>query len=749
METKKKFFYSRTEQYVIGLLREDFSRQIPYRNAVKSYTLAFLFFTIPALSSAQTFSVRKLKEQINVFKTKKNYLTDTSYLNRVISLGFFYADQYPDSALVLLPPITQQCRAAGFAIGEVNSITALGNAWLTKGDSKRAFDSYQQAYGLAESNRLEQAKPGILGNIAIIYLNRGNYTVALEKFYQSLHLAEKRGDKFLIRSTLNNIGTIQFYQGKMKDAEVAFLKTLKISQNLADTENIILSYNNIGEVNIEQGQIQKAIKNLAIAYTLSAQKNMPDMQASISNTLGDAYYRIDSLQSAATYFNSALQTAQKTDNARAIAKAEIGLAKLSTKNKQYTRALYFGLDAVKRAGNMGQVQLQRDAMAVVADIYEQTGDDKNSLFYFKRYKKFADSLVNINNARVSADLKADYEISKKDEIFRRKTTEKNWWIFSAFAALASTMLIIIVIIRNKKKLNNTYTQLQEKTRIIEEQKIVAEKTLDELKATQKQLIQHEKMASLGELTAGIAHEIQNPLNFVNNFSELSNELIEEMVSELDKGNDAEVKAIAEDIKQNLEKINNHGKRADAIVRGMLQHSRISTGVKESTDINGLCDEYLRLSYHGLRAKDKSFNATIKTDFDESIGKIQIIPQDIGRVILNLLTNAFYAVDEKQKAERLKSKMGGDVFEPKVSISTKKEGNQIYIAVKDNGNGISASVKDKIFQPFFTTKPAGQGTGLGLSMSYDIITKGHEGKLTVETVEGEGTTFTISIPNNRV
>tara|TARA_R110001592_G_scaffold164026_1_gene398012 strand:+ start:11333 stop:12634 length:1302 start_codon:yes stop_codon:yes gene_type:complete len=264
-----------------------------------------------------------------------------------------------------------------------------------------------------------------------------------------------------------------------------------------------------------------------------------------------------------------------------------------------------------------------------------------------------------------------------------------------------------------------------------------EKSLADLKATQSQLIQSEKMASLGELTAGIAHEIQNPLNFVNNFSEVSNELIDEMNEELDKGDLEEAKAISLDIKQNLEKINHHGKRADNIVKGMLQHSRSSTGTKEPTDINALTDEYLRLAYHGLRAKDKSFNATLKTDFDESIGKVNVIPQDIGRVILNLITNAFYAVNEqKQKDEH---------FKPIVSVSTKKIGDHLEIKVTDNGGGIPQKILDKIFQPFFTTKPTGQGTGLGLSMSYDIVTKGHGGELKVETKDGEGTTFCINLP----
>ena len=273
---------------------------------------------------------------------------------------------------------------------------------------------------------------------------------------------------------------------------------------------------------------------------------------------------------------------------------------------------------------------------------------------------------------------------------------------------------------------------------------VLEKTLSDLKSTQTQLIQSEKMASLGELTAGIAHEIQNPLNFVNNFSEVNTELLEELKTEADKGNLEEVKAIADYIISNEQKINHHGKRADAIVKGMLQHSRTTSGIKEPADINALCDEYLRLSYHGLRAKDKSFNATIKTDFDASLEKVNIIPQDIGRVILNLLTNAFYVVDEKKKS-------GVENYEPTVSISTSHSplpwrvvGGEVLIKVTDNGNGIPQKVLDKIFQPFFTTKPTGQGTGLGLSLSYDIV-KAHGGELKVETKEGEGSTFIIHLP----
>ena len=245
------------------------------------------------------------------------------------------------------------------------------------------------------------------------------------------------------------------------------------------------------------------------------------------------------------------------------------------------------------------------------------------------------------------------------------------------------------------------------------------------------------MASLGELTAGIAHEIQNPLNFVNNFSEVSTELVDEMNIEMDNGNNEEAKLIAHDLKENLEKINHHGKRAGDIVKGMLEHSKASTGVKEPTDINALADEYLHLFFHGLRAKDKEFIATMKTDFDQTIGIINIIPQDIGRVLLNLYNNAFYAVMEKKKS----AEAG---YEPTVSVGTKKINDKIEIRVKDNGNGIPQKVVDKIFQPFFTTKPTGQGTGLGLSLSYDIV-KAHGGEIRVNTSEGEFTEFVVQLP----
>jgi signal transduction histidine kinase len=323
-----------------------------------------------------------------------------------------------------------------------------------------------------------------------------------------------------------------------------------------------------------------------------------------------------------------------------------------------------------------------------------------------------------------------------------------WWINRKQAKALETERIKR---RNEEEQNrmmaamkvNLESEVKQRTAELTNQKEELQHALSELRSTQAQLVQQEKMASLGELTAGIAHEIQNPLNFVNNFSEVSIELLDELkdevLSKLPDDIKQEADDIISDITQNLTKINQHGKRADAIVKGMLQHSRTTTGKKEPTDINALADEYLRLSYHGLRAKDKMFNAGMKTSFDENIGKIDAIPQDLGRVLLNLFNNSFYSVAEKKKQN-----IAG--YEPTVTVVTKKLANAVEITVSDNGTGIPQKVLDKIYQPFFTTKPTGQGTGLGLSMSYDIITKGHGGDLKVETAEGEFARFIITIPD---
>ncbi len=398
-------------------------------------------------------------------------------------------------------------------------------------------------------------------------------------------------------------------------------------------------------------------------------------------------------------------------------------------------------NGLSKAKAMGDIKKIQGGYYELTKLDSTTGNYKQAYEHYKLYTLYRDSLIKEETEKKALQAKMQYEFDKKQAIAKaeqdKKDAEqkriKNIQYF-AIAALAFLLLAILLFASIQWRNNK---QKKKANALLQQQKEKVEDTLTELKSTQSQLLQAEKMASLGELTAGIAHEIQNPLNFVNNFSEVNKELLIEMKGEIQRGNIGEVTAIANDVIENEEKINHHGKRADAIVKGMLQHSRLSTGAKELTDINALADEYLRLAYHGLRTKDKDFSATMNTDFDETLGNIDIVPQDIGRVLLNLYNNAFYAVNEKSKQQP-------NGYQPIISVSTKKINNYIELTVRDNGNGIPQNKVDKIFQPFFTTKPTGEGTGLGLSLSYDII-KAHGGEIKVETKEGDGTKFIILLP----
>jgi signal transduction histidine kinase len=368
--------------------------------------------------------------------------------------------------------------------------------------------------------------------------------------------------------------------------------------------------------------------------------------------------------------------------------------------------------------------------------WREAGGDKNAFYLNIPPGKYVFRVKGINVDGVQAE--------KMIQVIIEPPWWKTWWAYVIYGLLVLTASLGIHRFQQQRTINRERQKAQVKE-LAQAKEI--EKAYHELRATQSQLIQSEKMASLGELTAGIAHEIQNPLNFVNNFSEVNNELLAEMKEEIDKGKMDDAKSIADDVIRNGQKILNHGKRADAIVKGMLQHSRSGTGQKEPADINALADEYLRLAYHGFRAKDKSFNAALQTDFDKTIGNVNIVPQDIGRVLLNLYNNAFYAVMEKNKAPQPPE--GGVKYEPTITVSTRSikpplGGSGVEIKVTDNGGGIPQKVIDKIFQPFFTTKPSGQGTGLGLSLSYDIV-KAHGGELKVMTNELEYTAFIIQIP----
>jgi two-component system NtrC family sensor kinase len=423
---------------------------------------------------------------------------------------------------------------------------------------------------------------------------------------------------------------------------------------------------------------------------------------------------------------------------------------LLQKNGQFREAIIQAKLALNAAKAIKDPYFMPLISKTISEYYDKLREKDSTLFYLKlsaEYYAQLDSAKNISEIEATqfSDQMHAQETQAQNILEKEKERDR-LRLYGFITGIGILLFVSLIIWRNSVQRKKAYALLQQQKQEIDNQKRKVETTLSELKCTQAQLIQSEKMASLGELTAGIAHEIQNPLNFVNNFSEVNKEMIAELKEEINKGNYDDVKIIADDIEVNEEKINHHGKRADAIIKGMLQHSRQTSSIKEPTDINKLADEYLRLSFHGLRAKDKNFNADFKTDFDNSIGKINIVPQDIGRVLLNLFNNAFYAVNEKHKKQLgLADLTALENYKPLVSVSTKKLNDKIEIKVSDNGNGIPQNIIDKIFQPFFTTKPTGEGTGLGLSLAYDIITKEHNGTIKVESRENEGTTFIIDLP----
>jgi two-component system, NtrC family, sensor kinase len=447
--------------------------------------------------------------------------------------------------------------------------------------------------------------------------------------------------------------------------------------------------------------------------------------------------------------NDALKIRKEKGDKKGIVESYLSLGDLNIKMNKPSEARQYLQNSIQISKELNDKNSLASAYGNLSFLDDRQGNYKEAYEYYKLYTIYKDSVENIEISKkfLQERLKHEYEIkeanakaaqAKKDAAAKR-TRNIQYMVIVSLGFIVMAAFIIVFIQRKNNK------QKQKANLLLQVQKEKVENTLSELKSTQAQLIQSEKMASLGELTAGIAHEIQNPLNFVNNFSEVNKELLLELQHEINNGNVDDAKTIANDVIENEDKINHHGKRADAIVKGMLQHSRSGTGQKELIDINALADEYLRLSYHGLRAQDKSFNAVLETDFDESIGKIKVVPQDMGRVLLNVFNNAFYAVQEKNAP----ATVGEKPYQPTVSVTTKKiksaHGREsVELTVKDNGNGIPQKILNKIFQPFFTTKPAGAGTGLGLSISYDII-KAHGGEIKVETHDKEGTKFIIQLP----
>jgi signal transduction histidine kinase len=486
------------------------------------------------------------------------------------------------------------------------------------------------------------------------------------------------------------LGKVLLGQNKLDSALQLFQKSLELTKVIKTNESALPQLC-IGDVYLKRGEKKQALANFNIATNYSIIHNKPDI-------LGDSYLRLYE------YF-------MMEGNADS--------------TLHYVKFAKRAFESTSPSGS----NIEKFALVnlYLYKAYDMNNMQDSANKYLILSASLKDSLNTLQINGLSAFLNSLYQnkltLEKAEKIqvaYRNKIRT-----YTLLSISVIMLLVAAFFIRN----NRTITKI----------KLKIERAYHQLENTQQELIQREKMASLGELTAGIAHEIQNPLNFVNNFSDVNKELLVELKQELEKGNVQEVKVIANDLIDNEEKIILHGRRADAIVKSMLQHSRASSGKKEPTDLNALADEYLRLAYHGMRAKDKSFNATLHTDFDTSLEKINIIPQDIGRVLLNLVNNAFYAVHEKKQS-------APDGYEPAVSVSTKKTDGKIAITVRDNGNGIPDKIKDKIFQPFFTTKPTSKGTGLGLSLSYDIV-KAHGGELKVETKEGEGSAFSMQLPLN--
>jgi signal transduction histidine kinase len=592
--------------------------------------------------------------------------------------------------------------------------------------------------------------------MAYAMMNKGNLPRALQLFINGMKLAEDpqiedniipstypEMNEFSNRKSTPNVqrkyqlarshqygGMIYSNSGNSEKAFHHYWESEKLSKDLGIKRLSTIVYLTIGRNYSNINKPDSALFFIKKAYDLAIEENYHRFLGSILLNLGRLNATLGNRQLAIELVKKARTESENQNYLRGVVASDLLLAGYYKQAGKKDSSFSFIKDGRMVAEFLQNPDLMLRSYIASADYYKTEKINDSIVKYQSLIIKINDSLFNAKQIQQFQNI--DFEAQQRQQ--EMEAAEKQ---FKAklqrnilLGSLSTFFLVALLLWRNIRHRKKSAS-------ILQKQKDELEVALSDLKMTQKQLIQSEKMASLGELTAGIAHEIQNPLNFVNNFSEVNTELIAEMIDEIGKGNFEVAKSIAKDIDENEKKIVTHGKRADTIVKGMLQHSRSSSGSKEPIDINALADECLRLAYHGLRAKDKSFNATIKTEFDETLEKVNVIPQDMGRVILNLITNAFYIVNEKNK-------QGIDGYEPTVTVKTLKPplgGLGVLISVADNGNGIPQKILDKIFQPFFTTKPTGQGTGLGLSLAYDIV-KAHGGELKVETKEGEGTSFTI-------
>jgi two-component system, NtrC family, sensor kinase len=688
---------------------------------IKIFILIFLFAFTSLHCFAQTRQeIDSLKYQPLIWGNsldEKSYLIDnlTHQLNiskddtsRVLIMADFcneYGNTIPDSAMIYGLGALALARQIKFSRGEARTLHSLGQLYRIRGEEPKSLDVLFKGLQIAESNQYPFELARCLNSIGVLYSEFEDYPRAISYLQQSEKIDEAIHNKALGIFPLTNIA-------------LSFLRNNQLDSSLIYA---VKAYNKLKFLHPGDDQYPSVILSLEALFRI----------------IGEIHFKLGNHSIAFEYLQKAIYICQINNYHRIGTFVCYTMAGFFKKLNQTDSCIYYAKKGLAEAQTINYKRGVSANSRLLAEQYESK-DLKESLFYLKMADSANDSIYNAKKTmdlqRTISDEQERQRIVESQKIAYQNKVKQ----YALLAGLGVFLLIAFILYRNNQQKRKANALLIRQKEEINLQRDNAEKALASLKITQAQLIQSEKMASLGELTAGIAHEIQNPLNFVNNFSELNDELMTELKQAILSGNKNEALNYIDDIRQNGSKISHHGKRADAIVKGMLQHTREGRGQKEPTDINALAEEYLRLSYQGLRAKDETFYVKLQTDFDPGIGKVNIIPQDIGRVVLNLYNNAFYAVAEKKKQL-------GEAYEPMVTVTTKKSGSSVEISVKDNGNGIPGKLLDKIFQPFFTTKPAGQGTGLGLSMSYDII-KAHGGELKVETKDGEGTEFMVLIPS---
>ncbi len=604
--------------------------------------------------------------------------------------------------------------------GTAQSYYSIGHYYRALDSLPEALESYYHALEVFEETGNKRGTGGVRNILSQIYLNQGNDSDALANAQMASKIQYENGNYSGAANSDLVMGNIEFNRGRFDTALQYYQQAIQMLIPAG------LLQSNSGEIYTKMGDVYQRKGELAFS------------KGNRDEGLQKYGQAMDMYDSAGKVFNRSNYSSSRifigNNYKTALVPLGIRIAKIDIQFKQYLKARKLLDDFFKQPKNVIDETDLGDAFASLAVLDSAEGNYREAFQAYKAFIRNRDSIYNVRNNKrlIRIQMQHEYNVreteaaalqSKKDAEARETKNKQDLAILALVILILAILTITVIQIRNNRAKQKANKLLQ-----------IA---LADLKSTQTQLIQTEKLASLGELTAGIAHEIQNPLNFVNNFSEINNDLLLELVDETEKGNMSEVKAIALNVIDNEQKILRHGKRADAIVKGMLQHSQSGTGVRESTNINVLADEYLRLAYHGLRSKDKTFNVVMKTSYSDNVGMINIIPAEIGRVLLNLYNNAFYAVNEKVKE-------GMADYEPVVLVTTGKMDQKVEVRVKDNGNGIPSGLLNKIFQPFFTTKPTGQGTGLGLSLSYDII-KAHGGELKVESRVGQGAEFIVMLP----